>query len=310
MQLACIALAVRDPEDLADRLERDFGLPRDVAADADGFSVPLLRAGACGLALFQIGKGPARDVDRPGIHHLVMRADDIDAAVTAAAAAGIGARAAIEWCGAIAVPLEPTQLGGVRLYICDSLHLPAAAPGPIERVDHIGVASANNASILDTFCVGLGFELESRQTDLEVATAVESFSSDKYGVVRHSRSPEPVGGLRVAFVTVGDCELELLQNFDPAQQSTVDHGARGTTRQDQGAISRYIASRGAGLHHLAFKVGDIDALLGNLADAGYELIDPVGRPGSRRARIGFIHPRSLGGVLVHLVERRELTAGS
>ena len=38
----------------------------------------------------------------------------------------------------------------------------------------------------------------------------------------------------------------------------------------------------------------------------YELIDPTGRPGSRRARIGFIHPRSLGGALLHLVEREEL----
>ena len=109
-------------------------------------------------------------------------------------------------------------------------------------------------------------------------------------------------------MTIGDCELEFLQNFDPRQEGVVDHGTRGTTRQDQGAISRYIASRGAGLHHIAFKVTDIDNLLARLADAGYEVIDPIGRPGSRRARIGFIHPRSLGGVLVHLVERNEISS--
>ena len=117
-----------------------------------------------------------------------------------------------------------------------------------------------------------------------------------------------IGGLQVAFVTVGDCELEFLQNFDPQHEGVVDHGARGTTRQDQGAISRYIASRGPGLHHIAFKVGDIDRLLTHLAGAGYEVIDPVGRPGSRRAHIGFIHPRSLGRILIHLVERKDLAS--
>ena len=66
------------------------------------------------------------------------------------------------------------------------------------------------------------------------------------------------------------------------------------------------AAAGAGLHHLALKTPDIDAALSRLGKAGYRLIDTVGRPGSRRARIGFLHPAALGGVLVHLVEREEL----
>ena len=68
----------------------------------------------------------------------------------------------------------------------------------------------------------------------------------------------------------------------------------------------HIAARGAGLHHLALKTPDIDATLGRLGKAGYRLIDTVGRPGSRRARIGFLHPASLGGVLVHFVQREEI----
>ena len=64
-----------------------------------------------------------------------------------------------------------------------------------------------------------------------------------------------------------------------------------------------MATRGPGLHHLALKVPDIDAALDRMERAGLTLIDRVGRPGSRRARIGFIHPASLGGVLVHLVQR-------
>jgi hypothetical protein len=138
---------------------------------------------------------------------------------------------------------------------------------------------------------------------MEVAMAVESFTSDKYGVVYHTRPPQPVGGLRITFITVGDCELEFLANFDPRQDGEVEHGRAGTTRQDQGAIARFVASRGRGLHHVAVKARDIDALLGSMAAAGLPMIDTTGRPGSRRALIGFPHPRALGGVLMHVVQR-------
>jgi methylmalonyl-CoA/ethylmalonyl-CoA epimerase len=80
----------------------------------------------------------------------------------------------------------------------------------------------------------------------------------------------------------------------------------GNTRGDKGAIGRYMERYGPGLHHLALKTADIDAALAVLAEQGMSMIDLRGRPGSRRARIGFIHPRSLSGVLVHLVERNEL----
>jgi len=63
------------------------------------------------------------------------------------------------------------------------------------------------------------------------------------------------------------------------------------------------ASPGPRLHHIALKTPDIDGTLGALAAAGLPLIDARGRPGSRRALIGFLHPRALGGVLLHLVQR-------
>ena len=69
------------------------------------------------------------------------------------------------------------------------------------------------------------------------------------------------------------------------------------------AIARFVASRGAGLHHVAFKAPDIDRTLAHLRAAGVPLIDHKGRPGSRRARIGFCHPDAMGGVLIHAVER-------
>ncbi len=81
------------------------------------------------------------------------------------------------------------------------------------------------------------------------------------------------------------------------------YGAAGDTRQDQGAIARFVAARGPGLHHVAFKAPDIDRTLAHLRAAGVPLIDHKGRPGSRRARIGFCHPEAMGGVLIHAVER-------
>ena len=195
---------------------------------------------------------------------------------------------------------------GVRTYLSEPLMLEPAHGGWVERIDHIGVGSADNGAAIAVFSTQLGCPLESMQTDLEVQIAVENFTSDKYGAVYHTRPPEPVGGLRVAFITVGDCELEFLQDFDPRQGARVGHDAPGTTKQDQGAIARFIAARGPGLHHIALKVPDINGALAALARAGHSLIDPVSRPGSRRSQIAFIHPKSLHGVLMHLVERVQI----
>ena len=307
MHLVCVGLAVNDPEEVARRFERDFGLPRSATGVGEvGFKVPFLRVGACAIALHPVGEGLTEDTERPRVHHLVMSTPHADAAINAASARGITAGDSVVLNGTRAVPLDREKLGGVRLFVCSSFDLPADAQGPVERIDHIGVASANNVPILDAFCRRLGCALESQQTDLEVATAVESFTSDKYGVVRHSRPAKLIGGLKVAFVNVGECELEFLQNFDPCDKVEIHHGAAGTTKQDQGAITRFIEKNGAGLHHIALKTPNVDATLAHLADNGHRLIDQVGRPGSRRARIGFVHPASFGGVLLHFVEREEI----
>jgi len=97
-----------------------------------------------------------------------------------------------------------------------------------------------------------------------------------------------------------------LQEFDPNYDRVVEANQAGTTKQDQSAIGRFVDRRGAGLHHLALKTPDIDEALGHLAARGHRVIDTIGRPGSRRARIGFVHPAALGGVLLHFVERDEL----
>jgi catechol 2,3-dioxygenase-like lactoylglutathione lyase family enzyme len=305
--LAYVALVVTDVEAAAAALSRDWGLRRtDCAAGSSARTVPVFAVGASALALFTVDDPLLGGRARPGIHHIALAVADLAKAASDAAAAGIppADREPMPGLnGARRMLLSPAATAGVRTYLSQPLEIEPSPAGWVERIDHIGVASADNRAAVEAFCGRLGYPLESTQTDLEVTIAVESFTSDKYGVVYQTRPPEPAGGLRVAFVTVGDCELEFLQDFDPRQGAPVSPDRPGTTKQDQGAIARFIASRGPGLHHIALKVADINAALGALRRAGYALIDTVGRPGSRRARIGFIHPRSLHGVMAHLVQR-------
>jgi catechol 2,3-dioxygenase-like lactoylglutathione lyase family enzyme len=306
-RLAYAALVVADVERVAAALARDFGLRRtDCTAGDAGAKAPVFSVGRAALALFPPGDPFLGEDARPGLHHIAFEVPDLTAAAGAASVAGVtldGGTPRPGLGGSRRLSLSPDATSGVRTDLTEPIRLEPSSPGWVERIDHLGVASADNAAALEVFCGRLGFPLESTQTDLEVRISVESFTSDKYGVVYHSRPPEPVGGLRVAFVTVGDSDLEFLQEFDPRHGTEATRSGPGTTKQDQGAIARFVAARGSGLHHLALKVGDIDAALTHLAGAGYELIDRVGRPGSRRARIAFLARRNLGGVLVHLAER-------
>jgi catechol 2,3-dioxygenase-like lactoylglutathione lyase family enzyme len=303
---AWVALVVDDVEAAARDIERDLGLPRlDCPAAGGARRVPVLPVGGTTLALFAPGDPFVGGERRTGVHHVALAVDDLRAAAGAASVAGVSVAAPEPGlAGGRRAALAPEATAGVRIWLTEPLAAGAArADGAVERIDHLGVASADNEAALDLFTRRLGFPLESTQTDLEVLMAVETFTSDRYGVVHHAREPQAVGGLRVAFVTVGDCDLELLQEFDPRAGAHVTAGEPGSTRQDQGAIGRYIEARGAGLHHLALKVRDIDGTLDTLARAGRRLIDRAGRPGSRRARIAFAHPAGFHGVLVHLVQR-------
>jgi catechol 2,3-dioxygenase-like lactoylglutathione lyase family enzyme len=265
--------------------------------------------GATALALFPPGDPFVSHDLKTGVHHMAFEVGDLTVAAATAATAGVPAAEYEPHMGlgaARRLLLSPQATVGVKTYLSEPLSVEPSRGGWVERIDHLGVASADNDAALDVFSRRLGCPLESTQTDMEVHIAVESFTSDRYGVVYHTRAPEPVGGLRVAFITVGDCELEFLQDFDAHQGGHVVHDRPGSTRQDQGAIGRFIAARGPGLHHVALKVTDINGALARLKRAGHALIDTAGRPGSRRALIGFMHPKSLNGVLMHLVQREDL----
>jgi catechol 2,3-dioxygenase-like lactoylglutathione lyase family enzyme len=295
--IAYVALVSNDPATAANVFERHFGLQR-VEMSSPAGPVPVFALGRSALAVFPPAHPLVEGEARPGVHHIALGVDDldaVDAAVEGTPDVGLGGRRIRR--------LARDAMNGVRVLLIERLALTPSGDGPVERLDHIGVASSDVGEDEALFSGKLGFPVESRQTDMEVSMAVESFTSDKYGVVYRARAPEPVGGLRVTFISVGDFELEFLANFDPRQSGHVDHDRAGTTRQDQGAIARYVATRGRGLHHFAVKTRDADALIGGMAAAGLPMIDTRARPGSRRALIGFPHPRALGGVLMHVVQR-------
>ena len=303
-RIAYVALASNDPAATCAVFERHFGLTRTEFDSPQG-RVPLFGLGRSALAVFPLGH-PMLDGDaKPGVHHIALGVDDVESAAKRATEAGAlpAGAASVGLGGRKTLSLERAGTAGVRTRLTEQLGLKTQAGGAVERIDHLGVASADVFEDERVFSGKFGFALESRQTDMEVNLAVESFTSDKYGVVYHNRAPEPVGGLRVCFITVGDCELEFLANFDPRQGAQRERLQAGSTKQDQGAITRFVQSRGAGLHHVALKVRDIDATLAGMAQAGLPMIDSKGRPGSRRALIGFAHPKALGGILMHLVQR-------
>lgn len=305
--LAYVALAAREPAALEHVLGNVLGLKRHDLASGAGDRVAVFAAGSSALAVYPLGHSDIAGSERPGVHHVTLGVANLDDGLATAAAAGIeparDAKPVRGLGGHRMVALDAAATGHVATRLIEGLALEPFANADIERIDHIGVASADNAVGKEAWVNRLGRPLESEQTDMEVMIAVESFTSNKHGVIYHTRPPVPVGGLRVAFITVGDTELELLANFDPRQKGEVDHATPGTTRQDQGAIAKYVAARGPGLHHLALKTPDIDGVLAKLDAAGVPLIDRKGRPGSRAGLIGFLHPKGTGGVLLHLDQR-------
>ncbi|HBK59059.1 MAG: methylmalonyl-CoA epimerase [Rectinema sp.] len=92
--------------------------------------------------------------------------------------------------------------------------------------------------------------------------------------------------VKTAFMPMGESEIELLETTDP-----------------EGPIGKFLAAKGQGVHHLAFRVADIDEALAELKAKGVRLIDETPRYGAGGARIAFIHPKATGGVLVELCER-------
>ena len=118
--------------------------------------------------------------------------------------------------------------------------------------------------------------------DIEAALALYR---DSLGlpVVHRERVAEQ--GVDAALLDIGESHVELLEPLAP-----------------ETAVGRFLARRGPGLHHVAYRVHDIDRTLSDLKSSGLNLIDETARVGIRGSRVAFVHPGSTGGVLTELVE--------
>jgi len=73
---------------------------------------------------------------------------------------------------------------------------------------------------------------------------------------------------------------------------------------DDSPISKFLAKRGSGIHHVTLEVDDIDAHLARLKEAGVRLINETPTPGHGGCRVAFLNPAATGGVLVELKESK------
>jgi methylmalonyl-CoA/ethylmalonyl-CoA epimerase len=124
----------------------------------------------------------------------------------------------------------------------------------------------------------LGYAVE----DIEAASR---FYRENFGV--EPGEPEVVEeqGIVAVMFRVGESMVELVQ----------------PTRPDS-PVGRFLDRRGEGVHHVAYEVDDLEAILEELKGNGVELVDEEPRVGAGGTRVAFVHPRSAFGVLTELVE--------
>jgi methylmalonyl-CoA epimerase len=127
-----------------------------------------------------------------------------------------------------------------------------------------------------------------------VAVAVEDIAAgltlyqDVLGMPLVHRETVESQGVDAALFGVGDGHVELLA---PLGADT--------------PVGKFLARRGSGLHHVAYRVADVDETLRSLSAAGLRLIDEEPRIGIRGSRVAFLHPASTGGVLTEIVQPAE-----
>ncbi|MGB4438678.1 MAG: methylmalonyl-CoA epimerase [Sedimentibacter sp.] len=131
----------------------------------------------------------------------------------------------------------------------------------VNKVDHIGIAVKNLDEAVNFYENILGLK----------AAGTEIVQEQK---------------VKVAFLPVGDSEVELLES----------------TEEDS-AIAKFIAKNGEGVQHIAYRVDDIEAAIAEMKEKGIRMIDEKPRYGAGGAKIAFCHPKSTFGVLIELTQR-------
>ena len=124
--------------------------------------------------------------------------------------------------------------------------------------------------------------------DLDAAIALHE---ETYGMEVVHRETVAEQGVEAVLLDVGENHVELLAPLGP-----------------ETPVGRFLAKKGPGLHHVAYQVADIEAVLDELRSAGLRLIDESPRTGIRASRVAFLHPSATGGVLTEIVEPAKVAA--
>ncbi len=117
-------------------------------------------------------------------------------------------------------------------------------------------------------------------SDLDEAAA---FYRDVLGL--ELSPPETADGARIVSVALGDVEVELL-----------------TPEAPDSPVAKFIAKRGPGIHHICYRVPDLDRALERCREQGYRLVDKAPRAGAAGRRVAFVHPKATAGILLELTE--------
>ena len=121
--------------------------------------------------------------------------------------------------------------------------------------------------------------------DLDSALALYG---DTFAMPLAHRETVTEQGVEAALLDVGPCHVELLRPLGP-----------------ETPVGKFLERKGPGLHHVAYRVDDIERTLAELEGKGIELIDSEPRTGIRNSRVAFVHPRATGSVLTEIVEPAE-----
>ena len=118
--------------------------------------------------------------------------------------------------------------------------------------------------------------------DLEAAMA---WYADVFGAEVMHREVVSSDGVEEALIRVADSYIQLL-----------------TPTRDDSPIAKYLAAKGEGLHHVAYRVADCAVALEAVKASGARVIDDAPRPGSRNTTVAFIHPKASFSTLIELVQ--------
>ncbi len=137
--------------------------------------------------------------------------------------------------------------------------------GKTETISHVAIAVRNIGEVEKLYETALGLKVHHREV------------VEEQGIKSSMLVPEDRG-----------TAIELLEPLS-----------------DNSPISKFLDKRGEGIHHICFIVDDIQSALNRLKEQGVQLIDESPRPGAYGAKVIFIHPKAMNGVLVELAEMRK-----